>query len=96
MDQERYPRETGKVREFIKRMNIKLSAHHFFGVDPIMEIDSRAPVTKEDVIQERDDGSSRFLDVDIISARIRKVPVRSCRRDGRTKRSWCYELAGGS
>lgn len=51
-DQDRSSRETGKVRDFIKRMDIKLSAHHFSGEDPIMVLDFLARFTREANIQE--------------------------------------------
>jgi len=48
----RSSRGTGKVRDYIKRMEIRLSQHHFSGKDPIMVLDFLSRFVREAEIQE--------------------------------------------
>ena len=65
--QRRTSRETGKVRDYIKRMDIKLKQHHFTGEDPIMVLDFLARFVREANIQEMSEAQAflalpHFLD----------------------------------
>jgi len=48
----RSSRGTGKVRDYIKRMEIRLAQHHFSGSDPIGVLDFLSRFTREAEIQE--------------------------------------------
>ena len=50
--QKRGSKSTGKVRDFIKRMDLKMKAHHFDGNDPIRVLDFLARLKREFNIQE--------------------------------------------
>lgn len=52
-------RDTGKVRDYLKRMDIKLEGHCFTDEDPIRELDFLARLVREENIQ----GMSKALDL---------------------------------